>query len=310
MYKILLFTALVLPSLLGSQDFIVDPSNDRYYFEVNGVIFMSSDVVPYSEGLHGKITTFSTNGGNQHKAIEMGLSPNTGGGEIHIYSKSQAQGIYLDGQEFTLYRDVNVPKIKISNSSGLEVYNNNNGNLMYRINSQIISGYRNDGVETIRINTNKSGRGRLTSSELELTGGSDFAEHFTVLPGAEHISPGHIVSVVPGTNGKLQLSKKKYDSKVIGIVSGANGIQTGLMMGQKGSLADGDLPVALSGRTYVYATNENGPIVEGDFLTSSSTPGHAMKATKRKKAQGAIIGKALTSMHENVGYVLVLVTLQ
>jgi hypothetical protein len=54
----------------------------------------------------------------------------------------------------------------------------------------------------------------------------------------------------------------------------------------------------------------NGPIKPGDCLTSSSTPGHAMKVTDHVRAQGAIIGKAMTSLSSGAGMVLVLVTLQ
>jgi mannose-6-phosphate isomerase-like protein (cupin superfamily) len=68
--------------------------------------------------------------------------------------------------------------------------------------------------------------------------------------------------------------------------------------------------VALSGRVYVWVDASKGAIQPGDLLTTSSTPGHAMKATDAKKAQGAIIGKAMTSLKEGKGLVLVLVTLQ
>jgi hypothetical protein len=46
------------------------------------------------------------------------------------------------------------------------------------------------------------------------------------------------------------------------------------------------------------------------MLTTSSTPGHAMKVTNHAKAQGAILGKAMTGLKNGRGAVLVLVTLQ
>jgi len=39
-------------------------------------------------------------------------------------------------------------------------------------------------------------------------------------------------------------------------------------------------------------------------------PGHAMKVTNRAKAQGAILGKAMSRLESGRGLVLVLVTLQ
>lgn len=170
--------------------------------------------------------------------------------------------------------------------------------------------YNSIGTETIKIDPDMSGFGRVKSSQLELTGGSDFAENFSVQESHKRaIEPGLIVSV---TNeiGNLKLTDSKRDKKVVGIISGANGIKTGMLMGQEGSIADGEFPIALSGRTYVFANAENGSIKIGDFLTSSSVPGYAMKVKKFRKAQGAIIGKALTELKSGSGYVLVLVNLQ
>jgi hypothetical protein len=56
------------------------------------------------------------------------------------------------------------------------------------------------------------------------------------------------------------------------------------------------------------ATQE--PIEPGDLLTTSGIPGHCMKATDHVKAQGAILGKAMSSLAGGKGMVLVLVCLQ
>jgi hypothetical protein len=66
----------------------------------------------------------------------------------------------------------------------------------------------------------------------------------------------------------------------------------------------------LTGRVYCWANASYGPIEPGDLLTTSDTPGHAMKVTDHAKAQGAIIGKAMTELKQGKGLVLVLVTLQ
>ncbi len=64
-------------------------------------------------------------------------------------------------------------------------------------------------------------------------------------------------------------------------------------MGQEHSIADGAYPVALSGRVYCWVDATESPVDPGDLLTSSSTPGHAMKVNDHSKANGAILGKAL-----------------
>ncbi len=64
------------------------------------------------------------------------------------------------------------------------------------------------------------------------------------------------------------------------------------------------LPVALSGRVLVKVTTEGGEIKAGDPLTTSSTPGVAMKAIKT----GAIIGTAMSDFNgDGVGKILVFI---
>jgi hypothetical protein len=69
--------------------------------------------------------------------------------------------------------------------------------------------------------------------------------------------------------------------------------------------------VALTGRVYCLCDASSGGIEPGDLLTTSDTPGHAMKVTDHARAQGAIIGKAMTRLAQGeTGRVLVLVSLQ
>ena len=96
-----------------------------------------------------------------------------------------------------------------------------------------------------------------------------------------------------------------------GIISGANGIRPGLILRQPGTVADGKYPVASSGRVWCYCdAGAGGAIKAGDLLTTSSTPGYAMKASNFTRAQGAILGKAMSPLKGGKGMVLVLVTLQ
>lgn len=153
---------------------------------------------------------------------------------------------------------------------------------------------------------------------LQITGGADFAENFDVrTPSsnavnstAPEIQPGMVVAIDPINPGKLEISRRAYDHRVAGIISGAGDVKPGMMMGQTGTLADGKYPVALSGRVYVWVDATRGAVRPGDLLTTSPTPGHAMKAGNLVKAQGAIIGKAMTALKSGKGLVLVLVTLQ
>ncbi len=145
---------------------------------------------------------------------------------------------------------------------------------------------------------------------LEILGGADLSEKFDIADDEKAIEPGLVVSIDPEHEGRLMVSRAPYDRRVAGIISGAGGVKTGMLMGQKGSAADGAQPVALTGRVYCRATAANGAISAGDLLTTSWVPGHAMRADDPTRAQGAILGKAMGSLVQGEGLVLVLVGLQ
>ena len=151
--------------------------------------------------------------------------------------------------------------------------------------------------------------GELSCSVLEITGGSDIAEPFEIREAA-NIKAGMVMAIDPENPGKLRISDRAYDRRVAGVVSGAGGVNPGMRMQQKGSPADGATPIALTGRVYCWSDASRGSIEPGDLLTTSETPGHAMKVTDYARAQGAILGKAMTSLEKGQGLVLVLVTLQ
>jgi hypothetical protein len=146
-------------------------------------------------------------------------------------------------------------------------------------------------------------------ASLTIRGGADLAEPFQMSPAQLEMQPGSVVVIDDEHPGQLKLSDQPYDTRVAGVVSGANGIHPGIQMHQQG-LLEGGKNVALTGRVYVRADASYGAIRPGDFLTTSATPGYAMKVTDHERAQGAILGKAMTGLNHGTGMVLVLVTLQ
>ena len=64
------------------------------------------------------------------------------------------------------------------------------------------------------------------------------------------------------------------------------------------------------GIVYTWADAAYGKINPGDLLTTSPTPGHAMRVGDPAKAQGSIIGKAMEGLDHGRGRILVLVDLQ
>jgi hypothetical protein len=96
-----------------------------------------------------------------------------------------------------------------------------------------------------------TGKGRIRTDILRIEGGSDLSESFDI-NGAE-ILPGYLVSIDPDRPGELRISGAAYDHRLAGVISGAGGVDTGLVMGQPGTIADGQYPVAMTGRVYCWA---------------------------------------------------------
>lgn len=136
--------------------------------------------------------------------------------------------------------------------------------------------------------------------------GADVAERFLA---SETLEPGMVVAIDKQNPGKLCLARGAYNRCVAGIVSGANNFSVGAVLGSTPDCKDAP-PIALSGRVYVHCDSSSAPIEPGDLLTTSDVPGHAMKVADYPRAQGAIIGKAMTALESGRGMVLVLVNLQ
>ena len=72
----------------------------------------------------------------------------------------------------------------------------------------------------------------------------------------------------------------------------------------------GRVPVALVGKVFCKVDARDVAIEVGDLLTTSPTPGHAMKAADPLQAFGTVIGKALRPLQAGQGLIPILVSLQ
>ena len=216
-------------------------------------------------------------GTNQFGTAQVEIQGSGSGGQMYLYDAAGTYRVFLDGD---------------SGGGGL---------IQLRDAS---------GATTIQLDADYSGDGRIITQELQITGGSDLSENFDLAPTDLPVEPGMILSIDPQRPGQLALSTEPYDHKVAGIISGADGVKPGLIMGQEGTIADGAYPVAITGRVYCLADASEHAIEPGDLLTTSAVPGHAMKVTDHTRAWGAIIGKAMTALDSGQGKVLVLVSLR
>ena len=130
---------------------------------------------------------------------------------------------------------------------------------------------------------------------------ADFAE---LLPAVNELEPGDVLVI--GIDGELTKSIEPYQLTVVGVYSTRPSyIGGGDNLGQPGYA-----PLAVVGVVPVKVTTENGIIFPGDLLTTSSTPGHAMRCEGFELCFGATIGKALEGFDGDTGVILMLVVLQ
>lgn len=154
--------------------------------------------------------------------------------------------------------------------------------------------------------------GDMNASNINLTGdlvlqNADCAEEFDIAADATEIEPGTVMVV--GEDGTLRPSEEAFDRCVAGVISGAGDYKPGIVLDRQYS-SGRRLPIALVGKVFCKVDADHGAIRVGDLLTTSPTPGHAMKAGDPLKGFGAVLGKALRSLEAGQGLIPVLVALQ
>jgi hypothetical protein len=133
----------------------------------------------------------------------------------------------------------------------------------------------------------------------------DFAEMMAFEGDANRYEPGDVLVISDSLDRAVQLSSRPYSTAVIGVYSTA----PGFIGSQNPMERSGDeLPVAITGIVPCKVSAENGPIQRGDLLTTSSTPGHAMRASDPQL--GTLVGKAMGELASGTGVIEILVVLQ
>ena len=205
--------------------------------------------------------------------------------------------------------------------AGVAGVNENGGNGLYgRGNINGVWGHCNgsEGNGVVGVSNNgigiygKGGRlAGLFEGDVEVTGdirlaNADCAEDFDIA-GLEAAEPGTVM--VLGEEGALFESQHAYDKRVAGVISGAGGYKPGIVLDKQQTLGNRQ-PIALMGKVFCKVDAQFGAIEVGDLLTSSPTPGHAMKTGDPFKAFGAVIGKALRPLTEGQGLIPILIARQ
>lgn len=168
------------------------------------------------------------------------------------------------------------------------------------------------------------------------SGGADYAELIDVEGNDETgYEPGDVLVISDAQDRAVERSSSARSTRVIGVYSTQPGVLGGAgtpeeqaarraeaaeaagiedpqslteAQRQKIKTSDGMVEVAIAGIVPVKVSAENGAIQRGDLLTTSSTPGHAMKATDPQL--GTIVGKAMGELDSGTGTIEMLVMLQ
>ena len=144
------------------------------------------------------------------------------------------------------------------------------------------------------------------SGDIILSNG-DAAEDFE-LADVDRVDPGMVMVVAD--DGRLCPCSAAYDRAVVGVLAGAGNYRPGIVLDRRDTQQVNRRPVSIVGKVSCFADADYGPIRVGDLLTTSPTPGAAMRASDPHRAFGAVIGKALTPLQEGGGLVTLLIGLQ
>jgi hypothetical protein len=134
----------------------------------------------------------------------------------------------------------------------------------------------------------------------------DLSEDFEIVSDRRP-DPGTVMVI--DAQGNLSECGHPYDKRVAGVIAGGGGLKPAIVLGRQPSDRK-RLPVALVGKVSCKVDASYSPIEVGDLLTTSPTPGHAMRAAVAAKAFGAVIGKAMQPLGKGTGLIPILVGLQ
>lgn len=249
------------------------------------------------------------------ETANLGLGAVNGGnaGALFLKDGSGDDSVVVNGAsaEARLGRDGNAGRLTLQNESGSDTIVLNGASGKAALGRFGVAGklfLTDDGGQNSIHLSGATGNLNLTGDVRFTNSVADCAEEFDhALPGSARAGSVLII----GEDGRLSETDIPYDTRVAGVVSGAGHLRPGIILG-----ADAEAPperrclLAVVGRVLVRADAGQGSIAIGDLLTTSLTPGHAMRVADRSQAAGAVIGKALGRLDSGQGLVEMLVSLQ
>lgn len=236
-------------------------------------------------------------------------------GNLLFHFDCQFAALYLGGAgnegDLVVRDEGNRERIKLDGGEGDIWVKDTAGNLLFHFDSEFaalyLGGSGNEGDLIVR---NASG-----NQTIKLDGGAgdiilnnaDAAEDFEIA-NVDRATPGMVM--VLDDDGRLEPCSHAYDRKVVGVVSGAGRYRPGIVFDRGATRDPHHAPISMMGKVACRADASYGAIGVGDLLTTSPSPGCAMRAADPARAFGAVIGKALSRLDEGEGLISMLISLQ
>ncbi|MDE1977249.1 MAG: hypothetical protein KGI84_08325 [Elusimicrobia bacterium] len=244
---------------------------------------------------------FMQNGGN------VGIGTTSPAQTLEVSGNSEVTGTTFFGTGSTYQvTSVGATTLALSQVSNLELNNGANNavdidapNISYTSAGRIdfSTGSISGGIVQSQVVASIDGKGDFTAKGTVATNGSpDLAEFIQTAPGVsagDVVAPDERPARVPGPGGeriRVERADEPYEPGMLGVISdGSSSFLIGSHLHGVDAEKYPGQPLVLAGRVPVKVDLEGGPIHIGDYLTSSSRPGYAMRATK----PGATVGIAL-----------------
>ncbi|MBI5222223.1 MAG: hypothetical protein HY980_01875 [Candidatus Magasanikbacteria bacterium] len=127
----------------------------------------------------------------------------------------------------------------------------------------------------------------------------DVAEYVNLTAG-ETGEPGDVLVVDLNNPNQYKKSSSAYTKEIAGVIS-----DTGAFI--IGAGGEGRAALSLAGLVNTKVTDENGPIIVGDYLVSASKPGYAMKYNPDDGQTAGLVGMALEPLTSGNGKITIMI---
>ncbi|MBP6883094.1 MAG: site-specific integrase [Microgenomates group bacterium] len=216
------------------------------------------------------------------------------GSSTRIWNDVFADRLCLDGSSDCITSSLGIfSALDLSTTSQLKIKGNLvSGNSVTSGSTTLDIG--GTGTSYALCHNSQSGTDNQALVDCASTPTADFAEMYPVEKGAEFGDVMTLGTKVVKTTENDELrqlikSDKPHDDHVIGVIS--NNYSDFISVGHNIASSENPMPIALKGRVPVKISDDSEQISAGDYLTTSTEKGKAVKSV----GDGVVIGKALES---------------